>query len=250
MLVYFSKIKIFKIECNKLAYEEDKMRKQTHVTDTTRRIAGISVFSALAFCVALVTNIPIGFLTFDAKDTIITIASFIYGPVSAVVMSAITALMEAVTVGNTGPWGALMDFISTASFTVTASLIYKYKRNLTGALISLGSAAAVYVSVMMVANLLITPIYMKVPLEVVKGMLLPTLLPFNVAKALMNSALVILIYKPVSKLAKQIGLAEMSAKSESKSVGGYFTRDTVIMASIAAAALAVATVIFIILSIK
>ena len=226
------------------------MRKQTNISDSTRTIAGISVFSAFAFCVALVTNIPVGFLTFDAKDTIITIASFIYGPVSAVIMSAITAIMEAITVGNTGPWGALMDFISTASFTVTASLIYKYKRNLTGAIVSLGSAAVIYVAVMMVANLLITPIYMKVPLSVVKGMILPTLLPFNIGKALMNGALVMLIYKPVAKLTRHVGLAEMSSKPTAESNGKYFTKDTVKMISIAAGALVIATLIFIILSIK
>ena len=226
------------------------MRKQTNISDSTRTIAGISVFSAFAFCVALITNIPVGFLTFDAKDTIITIASFIYGPVSAVIMSAITAIMEAITVGNTGPWGALMDFISTASFTVTASLIYKYRRNLTGAIVSLGSAAVIYVAVMMVANLLITPIYMKVPLSVVKGMILPTLLPFNIGKALMNCALVMLIYKPVAKLTRHVGLAEMSTKPAREPGEKYFSKDTVMMISIAAAALVIATVIFIILSIK
>ena len=40
--------------------------------------------------VSLVTNIPVGFLTFDAKDAVITIASFIYGPTSAVIMSLLT----------------------------------------------------------------------------------------------------------------------------------------------------------------
>ena len=235
---------------NGLERKRYKMRKQTTISDSTRRIAGISIFSAFAFCVALVTNIPVGFLTFDAKDTVITVASFIYGPVSAVVMSAITAFMEAISVGNTGPWGALMDFISTASFTVTASLIYKYKRNLTGAITSLGCAAVLYVAVMMVANLLITPIYMKVPLDVVKGMLLPTLLPFNLAKALMNCALIMLIYKPVVKLTRHIGLAEMSSRPEASAEGRRISRDTVIMVSIAAVALVIATVIFIILSLK
>ena len=241
---------VFKNRLNAFKFKRYKMRKQTNISNETRTIAGISVFSAFAFCVALLTNIPIGFLTFDAKDTIITIASFIYGPVSAVIMSAITALMEAITVGNTGPWGALMDFISTASFTVTASLIYKYKRNLTGAIVALGSSAVVYVAVMMVANLLITPIYMKVPLDVVKGMLLPTLLPFNAAKALMNCALVMFIYKPVAKLTRHVGLAEMSTKQKTSTDGKYFTKDTVMMISIAAVALVIATVIFIILSLK
>lgn len=210
-------------------------------------LTGVAAFSALAYGVSLVTNIKVGFLSFDAKDAVITIASFIYGPLSAVIMSFITAFLEFVSISSTGPWGALMDFISTFSFTFTASLIYKYRRNLTGALIALGSASAFYVAVMMVANLLITPIYMGVGVDAVKAMLPTMLLPFNIAKALMNSALVILIYKPVAKLTRRIGLAMIKSEAKSKSGGTYFTKDTITMTSVALAAMVVALVIFFIL---
>ena len=192
------------------------------------------------------TNIKIGFLTFDAKDAVITVASFIYGPLSAAVMSLITAFLEFVSIGSTGPWGALMDFVSTFSFTFTAAIIYKYRRNLSGALIALGTASITYVAVMMMANLIITPIYMGVGVDAVKAMIPTTLLPFNTAKALMNSALVMLIYKPIVKLTRRIGLAK--SKSESKSGGKIFTHDTVIMATIAICAMLVAIVIFVMLS--
>jgi riboflavin transporter FmnP len=98
---------------------------------------------------------------------------------------------------------------------------------------------------MMVANLLITPIYMGVGVEAVKALIPTTLLPFNIAKALMNSALVMLIYKPVVKLTRRIGLAK--TKSETKSSGKYFNRDTLTMASIAVVAMIIAIVIFVIL---
>ena len=221
------------------------MKKQTRTSELTKMMTGVAVFSALAYGVSLVTNIKVGFLSFDAKDAIITIASFIYGPVSAVIMSFITALIESVSFGSTGPWGALMDIISTFSFTFTASLIYKYRRKLSGALISLGTASVVYVAIMMVANLLITPIYMGVGVEAVKALIPTTLLPFNIAKALMNSALVMLIYKPVVKLTRRIGLAK--TKSETKISSKYFNRDTLTMASIAVVAMIIAVVIFVIL---
>lgn len=205
-------------------------------------MTGVAAFSALAYGVSLVTNIKVGFLSFDAKDAIITIASFIYGPVSAVAMSFITAFIEFISFGSTGPWGALMDFVSTFSFTFTASLIYKYRRKLSGALISLGTASAVYVAVMMIANLLITPLYMGVGVEAVKSLIPTMLLPFNIAKALMNSAIAMLIYKPVSRLIRRIGLAK---PSEGK--GASSRKDTVIILSVAAVILIAAVVIFIIL---
>lgn len=219
------------------------MKNKTNISNTTKMITGIAAFSALAFAVSLVTNIPVGFLTFDAKDAIITIASFIYGPISAVAMSIITTLLEAISVGNTGPYGALMDLVSTLSFTLTASIIYKYKRNLSGALISLGTASCVYVAVMMVANLLITPLYMGVNVEQVKALIPTMLLPFNIAKALMNSALVMIVYKPISKLIRRIGLA---APSSSKG-GKASLRDTIIILSVAVTLLVSAIVIFVIL---
>lgn len=218
------------------------MKNQTRTSELTKRMTGIAVFSALAYGVSLVTNIKVGFLSFDAKDAVITIAAFIYGPVSAIIMSFITALIESVSFGSTGPWGALMDFISTFSFTFTASLIYKYRRKLSGAILSLGAVSAVYVAVMMVANLLITPIYMGVDVEAVKSLIPTTLLPFNLAKALMNSALVMMLYKPVSRLVRRLGFAK---PSEGKGKGSK--RDTIIVLSVAAVIFIAATVIFIIL---
>lgn len=218
------------------------MNRQTNISDNTKRLTGIAAFSALAFGASLVTNIPVGFLTFDAKDAVITIASFIYGPISAVFMSFITTLLEFVSIGNTGIYGALMDFVSTLSFTLTASIIYEYKRDLKGALIALGSASTFYTIVMMAANLIITPLYMGVSAAAVKAMIPTMLLPFNVAKAFMNSALVMFLYKPTSRLVRRIGFAKPS-----ESNGTPARRDALIFLSIAGAFFAIAIVIFVLL---
>ena len=208
----------------------------------TKRMTGIAAFSAVAYGVSLVTNIKVGFLSFDAKDAVITIASFIYGPASAAIMSFITAFLEFISFGGTGPYGALMDFVSTLSFTLTASLIYKYRRKLSGALISLGAASFVYVAVMMVANLLITPLYMGVSRDAVKELIPTMLLPFNIAKALMNSAIVMLIYKPVSKLVRRLGFAKPSSGAAKQS-----KKDSLVILAVAAVTFVAALVIFIIL---
>lgn len=218
------------------------MKNKTRTSELTKRMTGVAIFSALAWGISMVTNIKVGFLSFDAKDAIITIASFIYGPLSAVAMSFVTAFLEFISFGSTGPYGALMDFVSTLSFTFTASLIYKYRRKLSGALISLGTASFVYVAVMMVANLLITPLYMGVTVEAVKGLIPTMLLPFNIAKALMNSAIAMLIYKPISKFVRRIGFAKPSEHS-----GASSRKDTVVILSVAAVIFIAAVVIFVIL---
>ena len=220
------------------------MKNQTRTSELTKRMTGIAAFSALAYGVSLITNIKVGFLSFDAKDAIITIASFIYGPIAAVAMSFITAFLEFISFSSTGPYGALMDFVSTLSFTFTAAIIYKYKRKLSGALISLGTASCVYVAAMMVANLLITPLYMGVDVSAVKAMIPTMLLPFNIAKALMNSAIAMIIYKPISKLVRRIGFAK---PSHSLGDAQRSHRDTYIIVSVAVIVFVAASIIFMIL---
>lgn len=51
--------------------------------------------------------------------------------------------------------------------------------------------------VMVLWNYLITPIYMGYPREAVAKLLLPAFIPFNLLKGGINTALTLLIYKPL-----------------------------------------------------
>ncbi len=212
--------------------------------DMQKRLVGIACFAALAFIVSLATSwIKVqNFLSVDLKDAVITIGAFIFGPLSALPMSAITAILEAVTVGSTGPIGAIMDFVSTSAFSLTAAFIYKYRRSLSGAIIGFVAAVFVYSAVMVPMNLLLTPIYVQQPYEVIKSMILPLLLPFNFAKAMINSAFSIIIYKPLSVAMSYVGLKEK--RENSFRLGAA----TLIMLALSLAFVAVAVVVFIIIN--
>lgn len=200
----------------------------------------MAMFAALAYGVTFIFRIPVSFLTFDAKDAVLTIAAFIYGPVSALIMSFIPAFIEFVTISSTGFWGFLMNFASSACFSFTASVIYKYRRAFNGAIIGLYASVIATTGVMMLLNILITPIYMDVPRAVVFDLLPKLLLPFNFAKALMNAAIALLIYKPVSIAMKRAGL--IHGKMDAK-----FNKQSVITLVVGAITLAAAITIFIIL---
>ena len=120
-----------------------------------KKITGMAVFSALAIVVAFVFRIPVLFLSFDAKDAIITIAAFIYGPFTAPIMSLLVAFIEMITFSDTGPYGFIMNFASSATFSLVSSLIYKYRRTFNGSLIGLYSAVVAVVAVMLGLNTLI-----------------------------------------------------------------------------------------------
>ena len=119
----------------------------------TKVIVGIAVFSALAFVLSQVIRFPVMFLTFDVKDAIICISAFIYGPIAAPVVSLIAALLELITnISGTGVYGFLMNFLSSASLAMVASLVYSKRRTLNGAIVSLVLAVIAMVAVMMVNN--------------------------------------------------------------------------------------------------
>lgn len=205
-----------------------------------KKIVGMATFAALAYAVTFVFRIPVSFLTFDAKDAVLTVASFIYGPLAALVMSLIPALIEFITISDTGFWGFLMNFVSSAVFSFTAAAVYKFKRNFSGAIIGLYSSVVATTAVMMLMNILVTPIYMKVPREMVFNLLPTLLMPFNFAKALMNAAIAMLIYKPIS-------IAMKKAKLISGNMDARFTRQSLVMLIIGGITLAAAIVIFVLL---
>lgn len=163
----------------------------------TRKLVLASVFTALAFVAELLIHIKVaGFLTYDAKDAILTLGSLIYGPVYGLISALVVSLIEMVTVSTTGIWGFIMNFISTAIFVCLASLIYKKWRTLKAAIIGLLLSIFSMTIVMLGLNLLITPIYTGMSIDSVAKMIPTILLPFNLLKAISNAALTLVLYKP------------------------------------------------------
>ena len=216
------------------------MNKNTKSSDT-KKLVGIAMFAALAYGVTFVFRIPVMFLTFDAKDTLITIAALMYGPVSGIVISLLTALIELITISGTGVYGFIMNFASSATFSATAALVYKYKRNVSGAIFSFYTASIAMVTVMMCMNIFVTPYYMGVARSAVMDMIPKLFLPFNIAKALLNSALAMMLYKPISNAMSHIGLNK-------KKMGTKFNKNSVIILIVGSIALALSLVILFIIS--
>ena len=79
-----------------------------------------------------------------------------------------------------------MNILGSVAFSVTASLVYKWKKSFLGAILALTSAAFVVTGVMMLANLVVTPYFMGVDVATVRGMIPKLLLPFNLLKAIVN----------------------------------------------------------------
>lgn len=177
----------------------------------TKQLTTMALLCAMAFIMGALIRIrgifpAAPFLTYDPKDVVILIGGFMFGPLSALLMSVVVALLEMVTISDSGLIGAVMNAIASASFTCTAAFIYKRKRDFTGAVIGLAVGVLITTATMLLWNFLMVPIYTGWPRERVVAIMLPALLPFNLAKATVNAMLALVWYKHVSKVLKLLPL--------------------------------------------
>lgn len=174
--------------------------------NNVRQLVMLAMFTALAYAAMLFIHIKVGFLTMDVKDAIITLCGLYFGPVAALVISVLVPLLELATISDTGFYGLIMNILGSVAFSVTASVIYKWKKTLLGAVIGLLTGAFFMTAVMLGFNLLVTPFYMGVTMADVRGMIPTLLFPFNLLKGVINVGAVLLLYKPLSKALRKAGV--------------------------------------------
>lgn len=180
------------------------MNRQKNI-ESLKKMTGVGMFAALAYLSMIILRIPDigGFLTMDFKDVIITISAMFFGPASAVFISILVPFLEFATISGTGVYGLIMNILSSLTFSLTASVIYKYKKSFWGAVIGLVSATFAVTGVMMIANLVITPYYMNMPTSAIAALIPKLLLPFNLTKAIFNSAVTLVLYKPLTSVMRR-----------------------------------------------
>lgn len=207
-------------------------------------IAGCGVFAALAIIVSFATSfIKVQFLSLDLGDTVVILASFIYGPLSGVGISAISSLISFLYSG-TGPWGLLMDFVSSATFSFVASFIYSRRKSFNAAIVGIYTAVVAVTLVMVPMNILVTPLYTGAPMEYIIGLLVPLLVPFNFTKAMLNGGMALILYKPLVRAMRRSGMLPPSGGSSTVQSKRY----TVISLCIGLGTLAVCIPVLVILA--
>ena len=179
----------------------------SETANNSRRITLMAMLAAIAYAAMLVTRpLPAvaGFLSYDLKDVVVAVAGFLLGSGPALLITAVVALIEMVTVSSTGPIGLLMNVLSTGAFALPAAFMYRRSRTLKSAALGLGLGVVLMAVVMLAWNYIVTPLYMAVPRAVVAGMLLPTFLPFNLVKGGLNAGITMLLYKPLAGALKRL----------------------------------------------
>jgi riboflavin transporter FmnP len=191
-----------------------------------KMLVTLGMFCAIAYALMFLSRftpaIAAGFLKYDPKDIVIAISGFIYGPAAALAVSVVVAFLEFVTVSTTGWIGMIMNILASGVFACTASLIYKKKHTLKGAVLGLVFACVLTTGIMVLWNYIMTPIYMGYPRAMIAKMLVPVFLPFNFVKTVANASFTIMLYKPLVNALRKAHLIDLSSSTQQKGKNNRF----------------------------
>lgn len=194
---------------------------------STKKITTVGMLCAMAVIANFIIHFPIipavSFLKYDPKDIIIVIAGFIFGPLTTLIMSAITSVLEIMYRGGT-ILDVLMNMISTCTFAITASYVYKRNHTKKGAIIGLTLGVIACTISMLIWNYVVDPIYFQMPRSAVIVML-PSIGLFNVIKCGLNMAVTLFLYKPIVTILRNTNLVEKNSQTASLS------RDIMVLAA-------------------
>ena len=177
---------------------EIQMRRESR--SSVKTVTSLAMLTALTYLAMLLSNLlprVANFLQMEVKGTVIAIGGFLFGPLSAAIISIVVAFLEMFTVSDTGIIGCIMNLLAACAFACPAAFIYQKMRSRKGAVIGLSAGIVTLTVVMLLWNYLITPIYMHMDRSVVAAMLPTVFLPFNLVKGGLNMALTLVLYKPV-----------------------------------------------------
>lgn len=165
-------------------------------------LTAISIVSLYVIKFPLIPAAP--FLEYDAADVPVLIGSMLLGPLSGIVVLLAVCIIQAITVSASSGWiGFLMHFIASSVLVLTASCIYKKKKTTAGLVAGLVIGSIAMTIVMIPLNLVFTGIFMGAGTQAVIGMLIPAIIPFNLLKAGINSAVTFAVFLPISKVLKK-----------------------------------------------
>lgn len=167
-----------------------------------KSMAKMSMLVALAIAMVYLIHFPIfpavPFLEYDPADISILIGTFAFGAPAGLLLTVIASVIQGLTVSAaSGPYGIIMHILATGALTLTAGTIYGRHKTKKNAAAALTAGTAVMAVVMVIANLIITPLFMGVTRDVVWN-LMPFIVGFNVVKAGINSLVTFVLYKRLS----------------------------------------------------
>lgn len=171
-----------------------------------RKIAGIAIFTALAYCIsflefAIFPQVP--FLKIDFSNVFIMLAGFMYGPIVALFVGVVKELLRLIGSSTFGV-GEIANFSIILAYVLPPTIFYvKFKgRKVVYCLLAV--ACLMQTAVALLVNKFITfPLYGMADLF---NSVVWFLVAFNLIKSILVSLLIIVLYKRIGRIFERMNI--------------------------------------------
>ena len=168
---------------------------------STRQLVTMALMCAIAALFSFV-QIPIlpaaPFLTYDPSLMPAMVCGFAFGPGAGFAVGAVAAVIHGLILGE---WvGSLMNICATLFFVVPAAAIYARKHTFVCAIAGLLVGCVIATAGPVLTNLTIGVWFWYGSADAIIPLMLPAVVPFNLIKTVLNSALTLVVYKAISNL--------------------------------------------------
>lgn len=172
---------------------------------TVIKTAIMAMLTAVSIVLVYFIHLPLipgfAFLEYDPADIPVLIGAMMLGPVSGLIILLAVCLIQAVTVSaSSGIIGFFMHFIASSVLILIPSIIYRRKKSILSLILGLVLGVIGMTLVMIPLNLVFTGIFMGTGVKAVASLLIPAIIPFNLAKASINAAVTFAVFTPISKV--------------------------------------------------
>lgn len=128
------------------------------------------------------------FLKFDFGDVAVAIAAWTMGPLAGVLTAIVKGILWALIGHGADSWvGAGMNTMTVIAFSLPLALLAR-SRKPWAAVVGVALGTVLMTIVMAGVNLLVDPVYLKLPLATVKAMVATAVIPFNLLRGAINGA--------------------------------------------------------------
>lgn len=167
----------------------------------TRQLVTMALMCAIGVLLSFVEFplLPgVAWLKYDASAMPAMVCGFAFGPAAGLAVGIVGAVIHGILMADFS--GAAMNILVVVGFILPAALVYRRLRTFKGGAVGLMLSAVAATDMAIVGNLVITPMWLGVPLDAVIAMIMPILVPFNLVKAAVNAVLTLIVYKSISNL--------------------------------------------------
>lgn len=167
----------------------------------TRQLVTMALMCAIGVLLSFVEFplLPgVAWLKYDASAMPAMVCGFAFGPAAGLAVGIVGAIIHGILMADFS--GAVMNILVVAGFILPAALVYRRSRTFKSGVVGLVLSAIAATVMAILGNLVITPMWLGVPLDAVVAMILPILTPFNLIKAGINAVLTLIVYKSISNL--------------------------------------------------